>query len=148
MAHNKSKAKGSRCELQVKEILIKHTGLNWQRTPQSGALAEEHGLKGDVYIPQSFNVYTIEVKCYKDDHLTSALLSSTCSQYHKWWAQCLRESVQNKNEPLMIFKKDRGKWFVSTSDIPMCTNYLYDSISETYTCLLEEWLKKEQIEWQ
>lgn len=148
MAVNKSKAKGSRCENQVKEILLKHTKHRWERTPMSGALGAQHGLKGDVYIPQAYNVYTIEIKCYKDEHLNSAILSSIDSQFHKWWDQCLRESNQNSNEPLLIFKKDRGKWFVTTYDKPTCTEYLYDSRSETYTCMLESWLKNEDITWQ
>jgi len=107
-----SKAKGSRAELVVRDILRKYTGLEWERTPLSGALDAVHGLSGDVYIPREKNKYTVEIKHYKDSHINHLLLSAENHQIFMWWKQTLRESTENRNEPLLIFKHDRSKLYV------------------------------------
>ena len=51
-----SRQKGARAEAAAKGLLIKHSGLDWQRTPGSGALHAAHKLKGDLYIPDCKNI--------------------------------------------------------------------------------------------
>ena len=86
-----SRQKGARAESAVKAVLKSATGLNWQRVPGSGALGVEHKLKGDLYIPDANNKYCVEVKHYKDDHLTSAILSGKNPLLFEWWEQAIRQ---------------------------------------------------------
>jgi len=108
-----SRQKGARAESLIKDLLRKHTKFNWQRTPMSGALHEAHGLKGDLYIPNSVQMYCVEVKHYKDDHLTSKILTSKDPQWYDWWKQTVRESNQVSRKPILIYKFDRSKSFVA-----------------------------------
>lgn len=110
MAYNKSKAKGAKAEVAVRDELKSSSGLPFQRVPLSGAIAF---LKGDVYVPNKDNVYCIEVKHYKDEHLNSTIITSVKSQMEKWWEQAVREAKVMENEPLLVFRKDRGKFFVA-----------------------------------
>jgi Holliday junction resolvase len=108
-----SRQKGARAEAEIKKKLRDATGLNFQRTPGSGALNETHKLKGDIYIPNEKNRFCIEVKHYKDDHLTSKILTGKDPQLILWWEQAIRQANQVDMEPILFFKKDRGKWFVA-----------------------------------
>ena len=141
MASNKSKDKGARAEAALKKILVSKTRLNWQRTPSSGALSEEHKLKGDLYIPQEKNIYTIEVKHYKDCHINHLLLTGTNPQIYEWWKQTVREANQNGNEPLLVFKHDRSKWFVAGNDI-FVDSYRCIYLTDIHLDILqlEDWL--------
>ena len=142
-----SRAKGRTGETAAKEILRKHTKLPWERTPLSGALDAKHGLKGDLYIPNANNTFCVEVKSYKDDHLTSKVLTSKSPTIYGWWEQTLRESAQTNKLPLLMFKYNRSKWFVATGEIyiPVDINHvaLYRAIDDSYVFiyLLEEWIK-------
>lgn len=146
-----SRQKGARAEAAAKGLLIKHTNLDWQRTPGSGALNKQHKLKGDLYIPDEKNHYCVEVKHYKDDHLTSKLLTDKKPQLIKWWEQAVRQANEVERVPLLLFKFDRSKWFVCFAHEPV--TYEYDMLtyrSENYLfymAKLEEWLSKEEITW-
>ena len=144
------RAKGARTETQARDLLRKHTGLQWERVPGSGALDEKHGLKGDLYVPNEKNHYAVEVKGYAEDHISSALLSSKSPQLLKFWEQATRQGTQVKKEPLLIFKFDRSKFFVAHND----PNYLPDGSypylyfdrdgQGAFIMLLEDWLVNEQ----
>ena len=110
MAYNKSKSKGAKGEVEVRDKLKIATGLPFQRVPLSGSISF---LKGDIYLVNKSNKYCIEVKLYKDEHLNSTIITSKESQLEKWWRQAQREPKVMENEPLLIFRKDRGKWFVA-----------------------------------
>lgn len=142
-----SRAKGRTAELKARDILRKYTGLPWERTPLSGALNAVHSLKGDLYVPNSRNAFCIEVKSYKDDHLTSKILTSKNPQFNEWWSQACEQAEKCDKLPLLLFKFNRSKWFVATGELYATINlnhiYLYDHISDTgvYVYLLEDWLK-------
>ena len=142
-----SRAKGARAEADIVKKLSDYTGLNFKRIPMSGALDASHGLKGDVYIPNSLNIFCIEVKHYKDDHYTSKLLTDKKPQLIEWWEQTIREAAQISRKPLLIFKFDRSKIFVAFKDMPNDTNYrvTFNSIDghEFYVAKLDDWLKYE-----
>lgn len=121
-----SRQKGGRAEAALKKVLRDATGLNFQRTPGSGALNETHMLKGDLYLPNTANRYCIEVKHYKDDHLTSKLLTSKNPQLIEWWEQAVRQGEQVDMIPLLFFKFDRSKWFMATLDDSFQTNRCID----------------------
>lgn len=141
------RAKGAKAETDIKNILKKHTGLGWERTPGSGALDPKHMLKGDLYIPNKDNVYCVECKHYEDDHLTSQILTSKNPQLIEWWLQAVRQGQQVDRKPLLTFKHNRSKIFVAYEDMPT-TDYRMIFINslghEFYVSLLEDWLTYEK----
>lgn len=140
---NPSKEKGTRFELSVRDVLRKHTGLSWERTPGSGSLDEKHGLKADLYIPNKENLYCTECKHYEDDHLTSQVLTSKDPQLLEWWEQTIRQGKQVNRKPLLIFKFNRSKIFVAFQDMPAGpyrTMFIDAKGYAFYVALLEDWL--------
>lgn len=149
-----SRQKGARAESVIKKELIRLTGLNWQRVPASGALSAQHGLKGDLYIPQTNMYYSVEAKHYKDDHLTSKLLTSKNPQLLEWWRQAIRQAKQTDKEPLLIFKFDRSKMFVAYEQpIPNCKRYMEIYMDEAdgehifYISMLQDFCKNKGVKW-
>lgn len=105
------RAKGARFEYQIRDMLVKATGLEWLRVPGSGAYSTGHSLKGDVYLsPASgkISTFTIEAKHYADEAFNSNIFKSSAGNIGKWWAQTLREAEEMNAKPLLVFKKDRG----------------------------------------
>ena len=142
-----SRAKGAKAEADLVKKLSDFTGLIFKRIPMSGALDAVHGLKGDLYVPGSLNIFCIEVKHYKDDHLTSKILTDKTPQIIEWWEQTIREAAQISRKPLLVFKFDRSKWFVGFKDMPSTLDeYLFLSINshEFYVAKLDDWLTHEK----
>lgn len=143
-----SRAKGARAEADLVKKLRDETGHDFKRVPMSGGLHASHGLKGDLYIPNSLNIYCIEVKHYKDDHLTSKVLTDKTPRIQVWWEQTIREAAQISRKPLMIYKFDRSKWFVGFKDFPNTDDYNYMMINlndyQFFTAKLDDWLHHEQ----
>lgn len=142
-----SRDKGARAEAQAKALLKEKTGLKWERTPGSGALNEKHGLKGDLYIPNSRNNYCVEVKHYKEEQFNTSLFTGKNPQLIDWWEQAVRQGKQVQRKPLLLFKHDRSKWFVAFEDMPT-HNYRYAFINiepyEFYVATLEDYLTLEK----
>ena len=155
-----SRVKGRTAETNAKKELIKLTGLGWERTPLSGALSAKHKLKGDLYVPDVPIKYCVEVKHYKDDHLTSKILTNKKPQFEAWCEQTIREAREINKEPLLIFKFDRSKWFVGFSnwDITLSLqdagekfitiNHLIKDVeySDVYICTLTDFCAFEDFE--
>lgn len=143
MVYNKSKAKGTRAETDLVKKLRQHTGLGWERTPQSGALDEKHGLKGDVYVPKKQNKYCVEVKHYAESAIDHLILSGKNPLLIKWWLQTLREADQNEAIPLLIFKHDRSKWYAAIESCSLATEYItINRLSLNFeVCMLDTWLE-------
>jgi Holliday junction resolvase len=142
-----SRDKGSRAETAVKKTLKDLTGLDWQRTPGSGALDAKHLMKGDLYLPGIGNVFCVEVKHYQDDHLTSKILTDKVPQLFHWWEQCKRQADQVNREPLLIFKFDRSKMFCAFELMPNShLPFMYVSRNgfEFYVAVLEDWIELER----
>lgn len=139
-----SRAKGRTAETKCKEELNKLTNERWERVPMSGALDPKHGLKGDLYIPpNNSSIYCVEVKHYKEDHLTSKILTSKTSKLEEWWNQTIRESNQIGKEPLLIFKFDRSKWFAAYYSEESYKSYKYITVNHLGIdiCLLPDYCK-------
>lgn len=138
-----SREKGARAETTVRDVLRKYTKLMWERVPGSGALNEKHQLKGDLYVPGEKNLYVIEVKHYKDDHLTSSILTGKNPQLLEWWKQAVRQGEQVNKIPLLTFKFDRSKIFVAFTEVPSA-KYRYIMVYldgyEFFVALLEDYL--------
>lgn len=144
-----SRAKGARTETIARDMLRKHTKLNWERVPGSGALDPKHLLKGDLYVPGMTNLFAVEVKGYAEDHLTSHLLTAKTPQLIEFWRQAYRQACQVNKHPLLIFKFDRSKLFVAFEDLPT-SNYRFLCVScdgyEFFVALLEDWLENENTQ--
>ena len=142
-----ARAKGARGEYSVRDMMREHTGMQWERTPASGALEYQ---KGDLYIPNCNNRFCVEAKGYADDHLTSAILTSKSPQLLQFWEQAVRQGNQVKKEPLLIFKHDRSKLFVAFTANYLPSKYphiyVFRDKYEFYVSLLEDWLVNEQPE--
>lgn len=104
-----SKDKGNRGEVIVRDYLRKATGLNFEKTPASGAMAIQ-GLKGDLFIPASANLWTVEVKNYEEDGFGSLALLGK-GELSRWWQQVKDASKVNKNNPMLIYKWNRSKLY-------------------------------------
>ena len=118
------RAKGARGEAEIVKLLDTATGLKWMRTPQSGAT---NFAKGDVMLDLKsgkVSKYLIEVKLYADDQITSNLLNPSTSQMEKWLEQTEREAVQMESLPMLVFRKNHGKWLVALQTEFSKLNYL------------------------
>lgn len=104
-----SKDKGNRGEVLVRTELRARTGLNFEKTPQSGASFVE-GLKGDLYLPNQKNKFTIEVKNYAEDGFGSHLLEGK-GDFLRWWEQAVAAAKVNKNTPMVIYRWNRSKMY-------------------------------------
>lgn len=141
-----SRDKGSRGETAIKKLLCSITGLNWERTPGSGALHEKHLLKGDLYVPSKNNIFCVECKNYETDHLTSKILTDKIPQLFHWWEQTKRQAEQVNREPLLIFKFNRSKVFCAFETMPNSSlPFIFVSRDgyEFYVAMLEEWIALE-----
>ena len=145
-----SRDKGVRAEYNLRDRLRKHTGLQWERVPGSGGFNAVHGLKGDLYIPDTRYRHCIEVKHYKDDVFNSNLMNETVSTLEKFWQQTRREADEINKEPLLVFRKDRGKWLVATIYPELAAKEItitFESLEEQiYIYLLEDWLLEKTTE--
>jgi hypothetical protein len=154
-----SRKKGRTGEMQARDQLRKLTNYKWERIPSSGALKAEHGLKGDLYIPQVDNLFCVEVKWYKDDQINSKILTSKNSIFFTWWEQTLRQSKQVNKVPLLLFKYDRSKWFcafdrkrvhVDMSEFDKLitlTSVVDDELNKINICLLKDFCEAFKNDW-
>lgn len=146
-----SREKGKRGEYQVRDLFRKHTGLPWERVPGSGMFGAQHALKGDIYVPETNYRHCVEIKTYATDTINCNLLNNSKSQLETFWEQCSREAGQINKEPILVFKKDRGKWIVATEDFEVLDysdlgmSFQSSLLGTTlFMVLLEDWFKKDR----
>lgn len=138
-----SRAKGSRGEYIVRDLLREHTGLQFERVPSSGALSY---LKGDLYLPGEDSRFCIEVKNYEQSPLSDKIFTNKTNYIVKWWEKLLEQANRMDQEPLLFFKYTRSKIFVGTSVEPeKLERYMYLKWLDCYIAVAEEWLKAEQV---
>ncbi len=143
-----SRAKGRTAELKCRDELRNLTDLMWERTPLSGALSAKHKMKGDVYVPGIPLKYCVEIKHYADDHINTTLLTGKNPLFVGWWEQTIREAQQMENEPLLIFKHNRSKWFAAFTYVDVgfsiidsdCKSLILNP-GEIFICLLTDFCK-------
>lgn len=99
------RSKGKRGEYAVRDMLREATNLNWERVPSSGA----GHLKGDLFVPKSIMLVCLEVKNHAKEAITDALIVGS-PILDSWWLQASESGL----EPLLIFRKERGKWLAAT----------------------------------
>lgn len=140
-----SRAKGGRGEYLVRDLLRITTGHTFERVPASGALSY---MKGDLFIPNSDNVFCIEVKNYEESHLNDRMFTNKNNFVIKWWEKIVEQAENSNKQPLLFFKYNRSKIFVVTAREPIKTKrYMYVSWINCYILLAEEWLTTEDIKW-
>ena len=66
-----ARQKGRTGELQVLNMLSRHTGLPFIQTPGAGS----GKVKGDLYLEHHKNVFLIEVKFYKHNPFSSKIFT-------------------------------------------------------------------------
>lgn len=147
-----SRVKGRTAELKCRDELRKLTKLKWERTPMSGALDARHKMKGDVYIPGVPLRYCVEIKHYAEDHIDTKLITSKNPMFMQWWEQAKREAGQMNNEPLLVFKHNRSKWFAASTSESLYfslldneANFLMIYPEEISVCLLTDFCKYEEF---
>ena len=133
------RAKGAEGERQVRDLLRKHTELEFQRVPMSGAL---DFMKGDIFLPNMHNNYCIEVKFYKDSHFSDKVLTAKKSNvFIQWWNQTIEQAKKVGAKPALFFKYNRSKIFVAQKDKPENgLDYMYVSFLGCYVSLAQDWL--------
>ena len=133
------RAKGAEGERQVRDLLRKHTELEFQRVPMSGAL---DFMKGDIFLPNMHNNYCIEVKFYKDSHFSDKVLTAKKSNvFIQWWNQTIEQAKKAGAKHALFFKYNRSKIFVAQKDKPENgLDYMYVSFLGCYVSLAQDWL--------
>ena len=133
------RAKGAEGERQVRDLLRKHTELEFQRVPMSGAL---DFMKGDIFLPNMHNNYCIEVKFYKDSHFSDKVLTAKKSNvFIQWWNQTIEQAKKAGAKPALFFKYNRSKIFVAQKDKPENgLDYMYVSFLGCYVSLAQDWV--------
>jgi Holliday junction resolvase len=140
-----SRAKGARGEYLVRDMLREHTGYQFERVPNSGALDY---LKGDLYVPHEKNRFCIEVKNYAESPLTDKIFTaSKTNNLIQWWKKLIIQAEGGNQKPLLFFKYNRSPVFVVTGEPPEDTkNYMFICFLQCFVLLAEEWLKEEKVE--
>lgn len=108
-----SRAKGARGEMLARDWLRQATGLGWERTPGSGALAASKKLKGDIWVPGEKNWFTVEIKNYEEDGFNTGALTHKSSVFNSWLSQAIREAGENGNDFMLMYKWNRSPWFIA-----------------------------------
>jgi Holliday junction resolvase len=140
-----SRAKGSRGEYLVRDMLRDASGLVFERVPSSGALSY---LKGDLFVPHEDNRFCIEVKNYEESPLNDKIFTNKSNYIVKWWEKLLQQAAHGEQEPLLLFKYNRSQVFVVTEIKPFKTEkYMYISWLNCYVLLAKDWLESEDIQW-
>jgi len=138
-----SRAKGARGEYVMRDLLRKHTGLPFERVPNSGALSY---LKGDLYVPNRKNIFCIECKNYLESPLTDKIFTNKSNYLLKWWDKLCEQSEQQGQKPLLLFKYSRSKIYAGSSIQPeKLDQYMYINWLDCYIMLAEDWLKQEKV---
>ena len=140
-----SRAKGARGEYLVRDMLREHTGYQFERVPNSGALEY---LKGDLYVPHEKNRFCIEVKNYENSPLSDKIFTAKkTNNLIKWWMKLIQQAAGGNQEPLLFFKYNRSPVFVVTNLQPKDTpDWMFIQFLNCYILLADTWLKEEKVE--
>jgi hypothetical protein len=138
-----SRAKGRTAEYKVRDLMRDYTGLEWERTPHSGALSY---IKSDIYIPHHENNFLIEVKHYEESIFDIKIFTNKSNNFKVFWEKVNIQAKDKEQEPLLIFKHNRSKFYLATRLKPEQTkNFLYVAWLNCYILLAEEWLEEESV---
>ena len=137
-----SRQKGNKAELLVAAMLARHTQLPFTQTPGSGS----GKIKGDLYIPHKHNIFTIEVKFYRDMAFNHKIFTQKSNNLVVWWNKAIRQAQEMEQEPLIFMKQNYANWYVVTTRRPKKDKrYMHINWLGAYVMNAEKWLENEQI---
>jgi hypothetical protein len=97
-------------------------------------------------VPDKVNLFTVEVKFYKDIGFNSKIYTQKSNNLFKWWSKLCKQAQQMEQEPLLIFRENHGKFFAATVRKPKNTlRYMHIAWLGAYILIAEHWLEKEEI---
>ena len=82
-----SRSKGRYAELKVAKILSDYADLNFTQTPGSGS----GKIKGDLHVLDHENVFTIEVKHYRDMAFNHKMFTQKTNNIVQWWNKLCKQ---------------------------------------------------------
>jgi len=134
--------KGAKGEQQVISMLNRLTNEQWTTTPGSG----NGKIKGDLQVQGKHNLFCVEVKFYKDCGFNSKIYTQKSNNIYKWWSKLCKQAKDMKQEPILIFRENYGKFFVATTRKPENTlRYMHIGWLGAYILIAEHWLENEEI---
>jgi len=86
--------KGNRGEQQVISMLDRLTDESWTQTPGSGS----GKIKGDLMVQDKHNLFTVEVKFYKECGFNSKIYTQKSNNLFKWWSKLCKQAQQMEND--------------------------------------------------
>ena len=125
-----SRQKGSKAELKAAAMLKTYTGLTFTVTPGSGS----GKIKGDLYVPHKHNIFTIEVKFYRDMAFNHKIFTQKSNKFVGWWSKLVKQAEQMKQEPVLFFKENHSQWYVATTRKPLYKKHIYIQVVVYRTC--------------
>lgn len=115
-----SRDKGGRGERQAKAHLMEWWGVEFARTPGSGAFATITGMEdyaGDVRPVDSNEWFPFSIEVKNDESWDIPnLLTSSKTPVWRFWDQTVRQAVFEGRHPLLMFTKNRKPWYYMTLD--------------------------------
>ena len=136
-----SRRKGNDAEIKVAGMLHRHTGETFTQTPGSGS----GKVKGDLMVPHKHNLFTIEVKHYRDMAFNHKIFTQKSNTFVGWWSKLCKQAQEMKQEPLLIFKENHSQWYVATTRKPLYKKHMYINWLGCYVTLAEKYLETEEI---
>lgn len=105
-----SKAKGSTFERKLAKMLSDWSGMEFHRTPMSGALhwSNDKRVVSDIVPPQELTTWPLSIECKKVEYDWdfSTIMSGT-STFWKHWQQAEIDAEREGLRPLLVFSKNR-----------------------------------------
>jgi hypothetical protein len=108
-AKNFSRSKGRRGEILVRDALSEWTGVQFNRTPYSGAIGSisgDYSLVGDIYCKDPSFQYSVEIKNV-ENWTFEGLLKSDKTPVLEFWLQTVRQAKKAEKHPLLCVTKAR-----------------------------------------
>lgn len=109
-----SKLKGSAYESKIVKILRQELGLDFHRTPHSGALSY---FKSDIFLPSDTAGFRFNIECKHYAEIEwNNLLTAKSTEIHQFWEQAKTQADTMSKSPLLIFRWNRSSDFVAWDD--------------------------------
>jgi len=137
-----SRQKGNNAELKVADMLHRITGESFVQTPGSGS----GKIKGDLMVPHKDNLFTIEVKFYRDMAFNHKIFTQKSNTFVGWWEKLVVQAEQMQQEPLLIFKENHSRWYVATTRKPCYKKHMYINWLGCYVTFAEQFLETQNLE--
>lgn len=137
-----SKNKGSEFERKVAKLLSEWAGMEFHRTPMSGALhwSNDKRVVSDIVPPQELVdkgwPFSIECKKVEDAQWEfSNFIEGTSMTLKEHWKQCCDDAERESMIPMLVFNKNRRDIFIMVTKEAF---YQMDIEPESYINLIHK----------